>query len=174
MTTWNTVSIDGLSTTGLKIDELEDIYEPYLHDGDGVGGNHWDTPLVHNPNTGKLTRDEDGAYVCGRSKYRVDEIEAWIKVFTLEHPDVTITWSQEWDDDDQGSENTVWRKGELVREESEVNGMIPLDWATLVRDAEHAVARFEEASEGDSGDAEFEAAYALAEITRKLIEGIKQ
>jgi hypothetical protein len=121
---------------------------------------------------GTLIADEDSAYVNGRSKYRVEEIETWIKVFTLDHPELTISWDQEWDDDEYGSESTVWRKGELVREESQVSGMIPMDWSKLVDEAKRVLAalearaprRWATAAEADSA----------ATIIRKLIEGIDQ
>lgn len=176
MTTWNTVTVVGLEAASLTIDQLPDIYEPYLHDGDGVDGNHWD----HGFEWVASTEDEpahmkavtDEAYVAGHSKYRVEEIETWIKQFTAEHPELTIEWDQTWDDDDAGREVTIWRKGELVRGESQVSALVPMDYVNLIQEGRDALARLSEAAEGDSNDEEIDAGQAVAAILSTLIEGI--
>lgn len=72
------------------------------------------------------------------------EITAWAKKFTAKHPDATVAISEEWSEGDTEMEENVYRAGELVREESKVNAMVPLDLHALLEEAKAALAGWNE------------------------------
>lgn len=75
----------------------------------------------------------NGYYLYGVGRYDDEQnIIRWILEFTEKHPAATVMHSLEWHADEGGIEENVYRAGALVREESKVNGMLPLDLHLLV------------------------------------------
>ena len=147
MTTWNTILIDAI----VDVETLPTVDAWRTGDTDRLdfaisGGEDWmptggRTPLrldvdgkpVRDPDTGAFITDDAKAtpdhqmWCSGESKWRRNEIGAWAIEWTREHPGIEVQWDQHWDDDDGGREESVYRDGALVREESKKDGMVPMD-----------------------------------------------
>lgn len=169
MSTWHTVMVEGIAATEITDASLPDASRVWgLSDGEG-----WQTPLVYVEGTiGRMVADEDSLYVNGQTKYSVEEIAQWALAFTAEHDGITVTHGEEWDDEGPGGSSTVYRKGELVREESQVSAFVPMDYRQYIDEAKAALEAWEQAEQGNSNDAEHDAGAELATQLRRLIEGI--
>lgn len=111
MSTWNTVTIK--TPKEIDLDELPDIDDLGLWDGQD-----FDFP------------EEPTA--SGRSKYRADDLDNWIIDYTTEHPEISIHWYEEWDDDEPGQSLNVYRAGSIVRAESKSSALVPANLAELI------------------------------------------
>lgn len=125
MSTWNAVTIESDHTyTDAELDALEGPEEWGLWEADG-----WTIP---HPYT-----SSPAAY--GWSKWHRDEIGDWAKQYTAEHPGVTVRWREEWDDEEAGQRETVYRNGAVVREECKHSELVPDILPSLISDARQAL-----------------------------------
>lgn len=119
MSTWNTVTIRAL----VPFDTLPDVED--------FGLIHEDKWSHYGGNAVQLIPDTSTGF-AGESKYRRDEIAAWCEEWTAENPGIAVEWSQTWDDDGQGESLDVYRDGELVRAESKIARLTPLDMNAMI------------------------------------------
>jgi len=127
MSTYHVVAID----TPAPIDLASLPYPLCDYDGSRAGawglhdGDEWDDPA---------------APMCyGHNAYTLDVIGEWAAAFTAEHPGVTVTWSQEWDDEEPGSDVTVYRAGAVVVAESKHTELVPDNLRELIADVRTAL-----------------------------------
>ena len=124
MSTWNTVTVRAV----VALDTLPDIEEFSLIHEDG-----WDHVGGRLIVGGEGLRSPHTATAfSGESKYRRDEIGEWCVEWTAANPGIAVEWSQTWDDDGQGESLDVYRDGELVRGESKIARLTPIDMHAMI------------------------------------------
>lgn len=167
MSTWHTVTIDGLKQAGIGVADLPAPQEEWgLHDGES-----WFPPLVAGEGNA-LVADEDSLYCNGQTKYSVEEVGAWACDFTAKHEGVTVTHDEEWDDEGMGFSSTVYTRGELDREASGTSALVPMDYVRYIGEAQAALAAHEQLHATSNKAAHSTVADNLAAQLRRLIEGI--
>lgn len=167
MDIWNSVTLIG-APEDLDIETLPDFE---LWDGDNW--NFFDSTSWVKPN-GEVQVSPGNYQVTGTGRYdNTCAIEEWAREYTAAHPEVTVTYFQEWYENDQGSSSDVYRGGELVREESLMSGMVPLDLAKLLDEAKAALMARDEAAAGQPG-INLDHLDRITAALRALVEGLSQ
>jgi len=134
---YNSVTITGVELTDKQLRKLP---EWDLIDGDAwtdIAERRWQRP------DGTEHVDPACYYTGGTGRYGdTVEIQAWAVKFTTKHPGATVTYYQEWYESEPGSSSDVYRGGQLVREESRVSGMVPLDLAEMLDQARQVLTEY--------------------------------
>lgn len=149
-----------------------------LPDFELINGEKWDNSYSSERIEGAteppyFTRvEEPGGYQCyGEGRYGDEQnIRDWAMKFTTEHPDATVELSTEWDADGHGEELSVYRKGQLVNEESQTNRMVSLDLDLWLAEGKRVLAHYDEVSAGGYGAGDHQ---LLADALRKLVKGLE-
>lgn len=173
MSTWHTIEITGVKAAGITLESLPSSSEEW-----GLSeGEPWAPSLTYvtseDGKPGSFVEDEDSFNTNGRTKYSVEEVGAWARDITSGLADVVVTHDEQWDDDDGGRSVTVYRNGDIDRAASRVSALVPMDYLAIMNEGQRAIAALEATAEGDSNDAEIEAGQAVADVLRRLIEGIE-
>lgn len=124
MSTYHAVTI----ATPVPID-LATLPYPLYDDGSGSWGLH----------DGDEWYDPAAPMCYGHSAYALDVIGVWAAAYTAAHPEVTVTWSQEWDDEEPGQQVTVYRAGVVVVAESKHTELVPDNLRELIADVRTAL-----------------------------------
>lgn len=116
-------------------------------------------------------------YTEGNTKWEPEGVREWAQKFTAKPKRATLTVqvTEEWDTrdaDEAGIRDDVYRHGRRVVEESHVNGLIPDGLLGMLRAGRTAIAGWDKALEGDSGDAEIDAAIQMKDALEALIDGL--
>lgn len=89
--------------------------------------------------------DGGRVYMSGSDKYEPEHVWVWARKYSRKHPGLTITYRTEWDTrdaDEPGSEEKVYRAGELVEADSKVSGELPMNLDELLLDARRAITAY--------------------------------
>ena len=107
---------------------------PYpLYDYDGTHPNAWG---LHD---GDVWEDPTAPICYGHSAHGVEPIETWALEYTAAYPGITVTWSQEWDDEDAGASISVYRDGTFILAESKHTELVPDNLHELIAVAREAL-----------------------------------
>ena len=163
--------------TSVSITDAPSGWLETLPDFDLSESSGWELGRDYDPELGKHAEVETSYYLYGVAWYSdIEKISKWIGEFTTEHPLLSVVLSQEWDADGHGEEVMVYRAGELVRPESRMNGMVPIDITLILDQATKLLDEYDEGHPVDSegAAAEVYAAGPIVEAFRALIEGLRQ
>lgn len=152
-TTSITLDLDEYLPDGDAVQRLEDRFRAYCTrdldrplDGDLIGG--WD---------GNLDVSDHHLAFWTNTKWVLEGSEGIARAMSGAYPNAAVTWTNTWDDEDGGEEQTVFRAGAPVAEREQQ--LVPKNLDTLVRDLEAAMKR--RGHERNTGPAVREAAAAL-------------
>jgi hypothetical protein len=126
----------GVTVTGAPAGKVEKLPDFYL-----INGDSWDTVPDYDVETRTFIPCETSYHCNGVGRY--DDLvraEKWARKYTRKHPGCTVEITQEWNEGEPGQSDDVYRNGELVREESKVNAMVPLDLYLLLEEGRAALA----------------------------------
>ncbi|MFF7293209.1 hypothetical protein ACFY9N_11825 [Microbacterium sp. NPDC008134] len=145
MTTWNVITIEnpGALTVAALPEALTsegEIWEGYSADDtrDAVEPREIAPDLVAPGRAG----DPNGCIIIeGHSKWEAEEAIAALVQLTRDAPEMKVTHFQEWDYDGVGSESAVYRGGEIVRAESKVSQLVPVDLDKLAETLREALGK---------------------------------
>lgn len=143
MSTWNVVTIEkpGRLT-------LADLPEALTSAGPLGGEDYSDTderedtpPTMYRGvlvGAGRPGKPGGNIVIEGRTKYRAEELFAAC-VEVSASTGGTVTWFEEWDDDEVGQSVTVFRAGELVDSEGRTSELVPVNLTELVESLRDAL-----------------------------------
>jgi hypothetical protein len=135
MDVWHSVTLTDIELTDKQFGKLPDWN---LIDSDG-GWDFWPERHGVNPDGTEYTAP---LYYSVSGTGRYDDtcaMEEWAVKFTTKHPGATVTIDQEWYEQDQGQSSDVYRNGELVRAESKMSYMVPIDIGALLEESKRAI-----------------------------------
>jgi len=122
VSTWNVVTITGADITEAELDRR------LMNAGIETG---W----------GEFSMESrDGGWVASwRTKWQAEGVAAFAEGVTMWHRSATVSWFEEWDDDETGQRESIYRRGERVASEGRHTELVPDDLATLVADVRLAL-----------------------------------
>ena len=124
MSTWNVVTI-----TGADIDSAE-LERRLDHAGIETG---WGDFSME-------SRGEPAEWVLSwRSKWQADGVGNFAEGLTMWHPTASVSWFEEWDDDEVGQRESVYRRGERIAREGRHAELVPDGLASLGADVRRAM-----------------------------------
>ncbi|MFF2388913.1 hypothetical protein [Agromyces sp. NPDC058104] len=156
MSTWNSITIAN-APAELKLEDIFTRWPELTRDGEiwesrdeddereavTPSRAKWqpiDTPREEWAYQGRDASPEGDITITGHSKYRATSAESALYELSAAYPEITVSWSQEWDDDEPGQCLDVIRAGEIVRESSLVVHMVPMTLPDLIAAAREALA----------------------------------
>lgn len=122
MSTWNVVTITGADVTQAELDRR--LASAGIETG-------W----------GEFSMESRGGewVASWRTKWQADGVADFAEGLTMWHRGATVSWFEEWDDDETGQRESVYRRGERVASEGRHTELVPDNLATLVADARRAM-----------------------------------
>lgn len=111
MSMWNTIAFSAVGKSELPTEKITNRFNAVVENG--CDGSWTDANL-----------DASEGHYQFSSKYEVDDLAEVCRTFTSTNPQVAITLTEEWNDDEPGTTIREWRRGSLFTQR--MSAIVPI------------------------------------------------